>query len=69
MVSISQAIERLYDLNVGTTPVEDGVPHEKPHKPLLLLAVFDLIDEGLATPDIVPWWAAQYFFCKIFQGI
>lgn len=55
MVSISQAIERLYDLNVGTTPVEDGAPHEKPHKPLLLLAVFDLIDEGLATPDLVPW--------------
>ena len=41
IVTISQAIERLYDLNVGTTPVEDGAPHEKPHKPLLLLAVFD----------------------------
>jgi putative restriction endonuclease len=55
MVSISQAIERLYELNVGTTPIEDGAPHEKPHKPLLLLAVFDLIDEGLASPDLVPW--------------
>ena len=54
-MSISQAIERLYDLNVGTTPVEDGAPHEKPHKPLLLLAVFDLIDEGLATPEHIPW--------------
>ena len=55
IVTISHAIERLYDLNVGTTPVEDGVPHEKPHKPLILLAVFDLIDEGLATPEQIPW--------------
>lgn len=53
--SLDQAIERLYDLNVGTTPLDEGPPHEKPHKPLLLLAVFDLIDEGLATPDRIPW--------------
>lgn len=52
---IDTAIERLYDLNVGITPVEEGSPHERPHKPLLLLAVFDLIDAGLATPDHVPW--------------
>ena len=52
---LTEAIERLYDLNVGTTSVEEGPPHEKPHKPLLLLAVFDLIDEGLATPDRIPW--------------
>lgn len=49
------AIERLYDLNVGTTPLAEGAPHEKPHKPLLLLAAFDLIDEGLATPERIPW--------------
>ena len=53
--SLDQAIERLYDLNVGTTPVDEGPPHERPHKPLLLLAVFDLIDDGLATPDRIPW--------------
>ncbi len=52
---LESAIERLYDLRVGTTPVEEGAPHEKPHKPLLLLAAFDLIDEGLATPERVPW--------------
>lgn len=55
MPSLSQAIERLYDLNVGTTPLAEGAPHERPHKPLLLLAVFDLLDVGLATPDGVPW--------------
>jgi putative restriction endonuclease len=54
-VLIAAAIERLYDLNVGTTPVQEGAPHEKPHKPLLLMAAFDLIDEGLATPDHIPW--------------
>ena len=55
---IAAAIERLYDLNVGTTPVQEGAPHEKPHKPLLLMAAFDLIDEGLATPDHIPWCQA-----------
>jgi putative restriction endonuclease len=54
-VLLAAAIERLYDLNVGTTPLEEGAPHEKPHKPLLLLAAFDLIDEGLATPERIPW--------------
>lgn len=54
-VLIAEAIERLYDLKVGTTPMLEGAPHERPHKPLLLLAAFDLIDEGLATPDRIPW--------------
>lgn len=55
---LADAIERLYDLNVGTTPVEEGSPHERPHKPLLLLAALDLIDEGLATPERIPWCQA-----------
>jgi len=50
-----QAIERLYDLHPGVTPVEEGAPHERPHKPLLILAALDLIDEGKATPDRIPW--------------
>jgi putative restriction endonuclease len=54
-VLLDAAIERLYDLNVGITPLEEGAPHEKPHKPLLLLAAFDLIDGGLAAPDHIPW--------------
>lgn len=57
-VLLAAAIERLYDLNVGITPLEEGAPHEKPHKPLLLLAAFDLIDEGGATPDRIPWCQA-----------
>jgi len=54
-VNPDAAIERLYDLHPGTTPVEEGSPHERPHKPLLLLAALDLIDEGLATPVRIPW--------------
>jgi hypothetical protein len=54
-LKLNSVISRLYDLNVGITPLEEGAPHEKPHKPLLLLAVFDLIDVGLATPDRIPW--------------
>jgi predicted restriction endonuclease len=55
---LDQAIERLYDLHPGVTPVGEGSPHERPHKPLLLLAALDLIDEGLATPDRIPWCQA-----------
>ncbi|MGJ8641780.1 MAG: HNH endonuclease [Luteolibacter sp.] len=51
---IDDTIERLYDLNVGVVGV-GGERHERPHKPLLLLAVLDLIDAGIATPDRIPW--------------
>lgn len=54
-MTLDEAIERLYSLNPGTTPVQEGCPHERPHKPLLILAALDLIDEGLASPDRIPW--------------
>lgn len=55
-MTLPEAISRLYALRVDTTTRDgDGAPHEKPHKPLLLLAAFDLIDTGLATPDHIPW--------------
>lgn len=41
-MTLHQAIERLYDLKAGTTPVEEGAPR----KPLLLLVALDLIGEG-----------------------
>lgn len=55
MLKLSKAIEQLYALQVGVTSEADGTRHERPHKPLLLLAVFDLLDAGLATPDRIPW--------------
>lgn len=55
-MQLNEAMSRLYQLRVGTTTQDgDGSPHEKPHKPLLLLAALDLIDEGLASPDRIPW--------------
>lgn len=45
-VILGQAIVSLYDLNVGIMPLEEGAPHQKPHKPMLLLAAFDLITES-----------------------
>ncbi len=53
-MTLHEAIERLYDLSVGVVGIA-GERHERPHKPLLLLAVFDLIDEGPATPERIPW--------------
>ena len=53
-MNLATAIERLYSLNVGIIGVGSG-RHERPHKPLLLLAAFDLIDSGLATPERIPW--------------
>lgn len=58
-MTLDHAIERLYALKVDTTTRDgDGTPHEKPHKPLLLLSALDLIDEGLANPDRIPWCQA-----------
>jgi putative restriction endonuclease len=54
MTNIEQAIERLYDLNVGT--IGSGpARHERPHKPVLMLAVLDLIANGQVTPQHIPW--------------
>lgn len=56
--SIDEAVERLYDLNVGVIGTTAGDRHERPHKPVLLLATLDLIAEGQARPDAVPWSSA-----------
>jgi putative restriction endonuclease len=53
--SLPHAIDQIYSLKVGVISASDGSRHERPHKPLLLLAALDLLDEGLATPDRIPW--------------
>lgn len=46
--------EQLFNLNVGR--VGTGADrHERPHKPLLLLTILDLIATEKARPDHVPW--------------
>lgn len=54
-MTLEEAINRLYNLRSGTTPLAEGSPHERPHKPLLILAALDLIDEGLASAERISW--------------
>ncbi len=54
MPDLVPALELLYRLNVGVTG-SGSARHERPHKPLLLLAVLDALDANEATPDRVPW--------------
>jgi putative restriction endonuclease len=54
ITTIEAAVERLYDLNVGT--IGTGAQrHERPHKPTLLLAALDLIAKGSATAERIQW--------------
>ena len=36
--SVDDVVERLYDLDVGVVGTAEGRRHERPHKPVLLLA-------------------------------
>jgi len=47
--TLDEAIERLYRLKVGVVGVGTA-RHERPHKPALLLAAFDLIAEARQKP-------------------
>jgi len=52
--TINEAVEKLYGLNVGVIG-QGSERHERPHKPVLLLAVLDLIASGRVAPDRVVW--------------
>lgn len=54
MQTIDEAIEWIYGLHVGVVG-KGASRHERPHKPVLLLAVLDLIASGQSTPDHIPW--------------
>jgi putative restriction endonuclease len=72
VITLTQAIDALYRLNVGVVGT-GSERHERPHKPVLLLAVLDAIAAGVATPERIPWndWIrrrfAQYF--EIVQAV
>ena len=61
-MDFSAAIEALYRLNTGVIGTEAG-RHERPHKPVLLLAVFDALASGKAQPNRVEWsaWLRERF--------
>ena len=55
MPSIHQSlIDTLYNLRVGCVGLGKE-RHERPHKPLMILAALELIDDGLASPELIPW--------------
>ena len=54
MPALARALDALYRLNVGVVGC-GAARHERPHKPVLLLAVLDLLEAGAATPQRVPW--------------
>lgn len=54
MTSLDETVERFYELNVGLVGTGSS-QHERPHKPVLLLVILDLLDEGRATPDLIAW--------------
>jgi putative restriction endonuclease len=66
--TFEQAVEAVYRLHVGVVG-KGAERHERPHKPVLLLAMLDLIAEGHATPDRIEWSVALrhrfgvYFEC------
>jgi len=53
-MTFDDAVEILYRLKTGVIGSRD-VRHERPHKPVLLLAVFDGLAVGNARPDHVSW--------------
>jgi putative restriction endonuclease len=64
-MDFSAAIEVLYRLNTGVIGTATG-RHERPHKPVLLLAVFDAIAEEKALPNRIEWsqWLRDRFSCQ-----
>jgi putative restriction endonuclease len=61
-MTFADAVEALYAL--GTGVIGKGADrHERPHKPVLLLAVFDALAAGRARPDHVTWsnWLRERF--------
>ena len=61
-MNLSIAINALYSLNVGVVGTGDQ-RHERPHKPVLLLAVLDAVAEGRTPPQRIEWsqWLRSRF--------
>jgi putative restriction endonuclease len=54
MSALARALETIYRLNVGVTG-SGSARHERPHKPVLLLAALDAIEANEATPERILW--------------
>jgi len=61
-MNLSSAINALYSLNVGVVGTGNQ-RHERPHKPVLLLAALDAVAEGRTPPQRIEWsqWLRSRF--------
>lgn len=55
--SLDELVDKLYRLRVGVDGTGEA-RHERPHKPLMLLAALDMLDRQHAAPDRISWDAA-----------
>ena len=53
----SELIDKLYRLQVGVVGTGEG-RHERPHKPIMLLAALDTLDRRHGTTERIAWDAA-----------
>jgi len=62
MADLSRALDALYRLNVGVVEFE-GARHERPHKPVMLLAALDAVASGISMPNRIEWstWLRDRF--------
>src|SRR5688572_23592290 len=62
LMNLGEAIEVLYSLSTGVIG-SGSSRHERPHKPVMLLAVLDAIATGKARPDFIEWsdWLRRRF--------
>lgn len=54
MEALERYIEKFYNLNVGVVG-RGGGRHERPHKPVMLLTVLDLMDAGEIGSNRIEW--------------
>ncbi|MGD1030388.1 MAG: HNH endonuclease [Opitutaceae bacterium] len=61
-MNLSTAINALYSLNVGVVGTGNQ-RHERPHKPVLLLAALDAVAKGRTPPQRIEWsqWLRSRF--------
>lgn len=67
--NLDDFLERLYCLNVGAIG-KGKERHERPHKPVMLLAVVDLIESGEMEGNRIVWSEnLRKKFCEIFEKV
>lgn len=69
MGTLERFLDQLYNLGVGVVGQGPG-RHERPHKPVMLLAVLDLMDSGQISENRIVWSPPlRKQFQKIFEKV